>query len=448
MPYVDKVISTTKSADLITMYKSVLHTKDPSKFRPNDSEITYTIKTEITDTYEENILKAKNKIIAVVKQYMNKNSSAYGVRYPLKRIPFLKSDMDILFRAVGIDPKELYDATMKINANDIDVGNHLIQNPFNTLCVIITHVFLKHDKPLLQKIKMAEDKIIPDSEKYKSPVYLVAMYLACYFYSKNYMRYWKYDPTPDVMDYTIEHLSNKYIIKKCSSLMDFIQYHSETNVENMWDRVTRGSDVDIIYFFSNLNNRLSHALRTLANEYYKNKEEDNRTGHDKLTMTNDEGKTSLVDVTNISSDINTTVRRITNSFFSESIIDDKLVTASIYRTKFSKSKFMVILNRIRENKESDPIIYKIIANIIAYYLTNTRKSANTFKSNEFVTTMIKTYGISNTNDIFINSMKDQLTQLVKLNLEGILDETNMSSIDRCRTSIYIYLVLYIAACSK
>ena len=66
MPYVDKVISTTKSADLITMYKSVLHTKDPSKFRPNDSEITYTIKTEITDTYEENILKAKNKIIAVI----------------------------------------------------------------------------------------------------------------------------------------------------------------------------------------------------------------------------------------------------------------------------------------------------------------------------------------------------------------------------------------------
>ncbi len=438
----------TTSEDLLNFYKQNLHTLHPEKFRPNDEDVTFTVRDNFIQLYERNILMAKNKLITIVKQYLAKNSSKYGARYPIERIPFMKSDMDIVFRACKVDPKELYNVTTAIDANNIDTDNHLIQNPFNIMCSIIAHVFFKNDKPLIAKVKNAENVMIPDPVKYQSPTYLIALYLTCYYYSKNYARYWKYDPDKNVMDYTIENMSNKYIIKKCTCLMDFNQYHSETNVENMWDRLLRGSDVDLIYFFSNLNNRISHALRTLATEYYKNKEEGNRSGNDSLTYVNGEGKTVMNDEMNsLSSDVVNTVRRITNSFFSETIISDKLVTVACGKTKYSKAKFLVILNRIRENRESDKYVYDIISSVLGYYLTHGGTVAK-LKSNDFVLSSIKVYGISNTNDEFVLTLKKNLDTLVKLNSKDILSEGSNSAVERCRTSLFYYIVLYIAANSQ
>ena len=434
--------------ELYEFYKQNLHILD-TKFRPNDEQVTFDIRDKIITPYESQIYMAKNRIMTIIKSYMSKNASKLGARYPTSKIPFLKSDMEILFSACKI-PKELvYNESIKINANDIDTGNHLIQEPFNMMCTIAIHVFLKRDKNLQKQIlDIMKGKHLDDKIKYSSPVYFITLYLAVHFYSALYNKFWKYDPNEDVMDYTIEHMSNKFIIRKCQNILEFITYHSETNVENMLDRLLRASDVDLIYFYSNLNNRISHALRTIANNYYENKEKGNTVDHENANRKNEEGKFFVGDTTSITADVEQTTRRITTRFFSESVLNDQLVTASCARTKFSKAKFILIIQKIRENHDNDPIIRDIIAGIISYYLITFNGKIENLKSNPFLLQMFKAYAISNTKDKFVLDTKAQLDKLIRNNLQGILDEMNQNLLDRARVSIYQFLVLYIAANSK
>lgn len=436
------------NTELYEFYKQALHIMD-NRFRPNDEDVTFTIRDKIIIPYESQIYMAKNKFMQVVKSYMSRNASKLGMRYPVSKLPFLKSDMDMIFNACKINKELIYNESVKIDANDIDTGNHLIQEPFNMMCTIAIHVFLKRDKKLQKQIMdIMHGKDLDDKVKYSSPVYFLALYLAMHFYSALYNKFWKYDPTEDVMDYTIEHMSNKFIIRKCQNILEFITYHSETNVENMLDRLIRGSDVDLIYFYSNLNNRISHALRTIANNYYENKEKGNAVGHEDANRVNEEGKFFVGDTTSVSADVEQTTRRITTRFFSESVINDKLVTAACAKTKFSKAKFLIIVQKLRENHDNDPIIRNIIANIVSYYLVKFGGKIENLKSNQFLLTMFKVYSISNTKDEFVIGIKNQLNELIKNNLAAIIDEGNQNLIDRCRTSCFQYFVLYIAANSK
>ena len=436
------------NTELYEFYKQALHIMD-NRFRPNDEDVTFTIRDKIITPYESQIYMAKNKFMQVVKSYMSRNASKLGMRYPVSKLPFLKSDMDMVFNACKISKELIYNESIKIDANDIDTGNHLIQEPFNMMCTIAIHVFLKRDKKLQKQIMdIMHGKDLDDKVKYSSPVYFLALYLAMHFYSALYNKFWKYDPTEDVMDYTIEHMSNKFIIRKCQNILEFITYHSETNVENMLDRLIRGSDVDLIYFYSNLNNRISHALRTIANNYYENKEKGNTIGHEDANRVNEEGKFFVGDTTSVSADVEQTTRRITTRFFSESVINDKLVTAACAKTKFSKAKFLIIVQKLRENHDNDPIIRNIIANIVSYYLVKFGGKIENLKSNQFLLTMFKVYSISNTKDEFVIGIKNQLNELIKNNLAAIIDEGNQNLIDRCRTSCFQYFVLYIAANSK
>ena len=129
-------------------------------------------------------------------------------------------------------------------------------------------------------------------------------------------------------------------------------------------------------------------------------------------------------------------------------MNDQLVTAACARTKFSKAKFILIIQKIRENHDNDPIIRDIIAGIISYYLITFNGKIENLKSNQFLLQMFKVYAISNTKDKFVLDTKAQLDKLIRNNLQGILDEMNQNLLDRARVSIYQFLVLYIAANSK
>ena len=177
-------------------------------------------------------------------------------------------------------------------------------------------------------------------------------------------------------------------------------------------------------------------------------EKGNTIGHEDANRVNEEGKFFVGDTTSVTADVEQTTRRITTRFFSESVINDKLVTAACAKTKFSKAKFLIIVQKLRENHDNDPIIRNIIANIVSYYLVKFGGKIENLKSNQFLLTMFKVYSISNTKDEFVIGIKNQLNELIKNNLAAIIDEGNQNLIDRCRTSLYQYFTLYIAANSK
>jgi hypothetical protein len=263
------------------------------------------------------------------------------------------------------------------------------------------------------------------------------------FYCSIYYRTFPYgDPSPDVMDYTIENLSNKFLLKKVNNIFDIIKYHSETNIEYMSDRISRGADIDYVYYCTNLDSRVSGFMKSLAKQYYKNYEEKNKIMTESASRQDEEGDFYLGVTSNISSILESTVRKIITKFVSDRTIDDALLEAANRNTKFSKSKLIVLVNHIREN--ADDKLKALITNIIMYFLISTKKDVSNIRSAEFIHTMINVYSISNTKDEIILNIKKLLEEIIKSNDKNILKEGNKNMLDRVKNSLYRYLVLFIA----
>lgn len=416
---------------------------DERGIRVNEKDVTYTIFSEFINKHYKKILAGKSKINMIVKNYLAKNSERLGNRLPVVKIPFMESDKNAIFNACGLSKDELKEVVSKIDSNDVNTSNHVIDDAFNVMCVIIASVFLREDKALVAKIKNMKNRPLAQLEKYKSTTYLASLYLGIRFYGALYVKYFPVsDANSNIMDYTIENLSGKYIIKKVNSILELIQYHTETNVEYMWDRLIRCSDVDILYFALNLNNRLNHLMKTLSNEYYKNKENNARIGSDDMNKTGTDGKQYTGDLSSISAELESAVRKVVTSFYSESVFDDDLISAACYKTKLSKARFVKILKEIIANKDSEPMIKNIISSIISYYLTTLGGTVDSIRSRDFALKMIKVYSVSNTRDVNILKLKENLTLLIKKNVKSIAQEGNANMVDRVRNSLYVYIVLY------
>jgi hypothetical protein len=402
------------------------------QLKVNDPNVSYVLREEIIEKYGETFIKNIPKIQAVVAQYVNKYSSLYGTRAPSVRIPFTDYDKSNLFKAAGISSDKVKSALYKITSNDIDLRNRVLNDPFNELCAMLTGWFYQN-KNRLKK---------PQNE-FAYPYHFTSLYLTMRFYCSIYYRTFRYgDPSPDVMDYTIENLSNKFLLKSVNNIMDIIKYHSETNIENMEERILRGSDVDYVYYCTNLDSRVSNFMKSLARQYYKNYEDKKKIQTESASRKDDEGDFFIGNTSNISSVLESTVRKIIIKFIGDKTIDELILDAASKKTKFSKSKLVVMINRIREN--TDDKLKMVLTNIIMYYLVSTGKEVSSMRSSDFVNTMVNLYSISNTKNEIILKIKSLLEDVIKSNSDSILKEGNKNMLDRVKNSVYVYLVLFIA----
>ena len=415
-----------------TKYMLRGYQKNVEALRVNDADVTYNFAKDIIEKYKPTVLANEARILSVVKRYIALNASKLGARAPINKIPFTDHDKSALFIAAGIKEKEIQESINKLaGTNNIDIRNNVINNPFNVLCSILTSIFF-----------MADPKRNDKKRDFTKPYYYTSLYLSIQFYGKIYISSFpKADPQASVMDYTIENISNKFLMKKVNNVFEIIKYFSESNIENMYNRLERHADIDLIYFSSNLYNRMHNSMKTLASEFYKNKKEKNYIGTETSNMTDDSGDFYVGNVTNISASIDSAVKKVVMKFVSDSVIDDTILNAACAKTKFSKAKMTLILHRMRE--QNDPLMQTIMAEIISYYLIAYKKPESAIKSSEFALSMIKLYGISNTKDNQVLNIKKHLGQLIQKNSKNILKEGNENMLERVKNALFVYFVLFI-----
>lgn len=417
-----------------TKYMINGYEKNVKALRVNDEDVTYNILHDIIEKYSDKFLANQSRVLAIVKRYLATNSAKLGTRAPTCKMPFTDHDKKALFMAVGVTEKEIQTAINKIgSSNDIDLRNNVINDTFNVLCTCLTAVYFCADKDH-GKANAKRD--------FTKPYYYTSLYLAIKFYGKIYINSFpRSDPQQSVMDYTIENVSNKFLLKRVNNIFEIIKYFSESNIENMYNRLERKADVDIVYYNTNMFNRMRNWMKSLASEFYKNKEEKNYIATETANMQDDEGDFYVGELTNISASIDNSVRKIILRFVTESVIDDTLLNAACAKTKFSKAKMLMILQRLRE--ANDPLMKTIMSEIICYYLITYKKPATALKSSDFALTMIKMYGISNTKSDAVLNMKDHLGKLITNNSDKILKEGNANMLSRVQNALFVYFVLFI-----
>jgi hypothetical protein len=400
--------------------------------RVSDPNVSYVLRDEIIQTYGETFINNVRKIESVILRYIQKYSSLYGTRAPTVRIPFTDYDKSDLFKAAGISQNDLRKSILNIHSNDIELSNRVISDPFNELCSILTGLFLRN-KNVFKK----------PSEENSYPHNFTSLYLTMRFYCSVYCKQFPNgNPSPDVMDYTIENISNKFLMKKVNNIFDVVKYYSETNILYREENLIRGADVDYVYYVTSLDTRIGGFMKSLANQFYTNKKENKKNQTETAVRTDDEGDFYVGQTSNISAVLESSVRKIITKFVSDNTIDQTILNYACAKTNFSRSKFAIIIGRIREN--TGKALQEVLTNILMYYLIDSKKDISTVKSREFINKMFDLYSISNTKNDIILKIKTLLEDIVKENSENVLKEGNVNMLDRVKTTLYYYLVLFIA----
>jgi hypothetical protein len=201
-----------------------------------------------------------------------------------------------------------------------------------------------------------------------------------------YSKFWAGFPIrEDIMNYTIDHLGNRFKIKekKIKTLLDLLKYDMNVSVTFWTGALKTGRDHAYVDLVNRIRAQIRGTFAYLKNEYTKNKEK-NATQHSQETH-DDEGK--IVDQTghiSVISDIvdNTYARFVLNPIYLP------YVRSSAKANQVDISLFNGFLNQIFTTK--DDRLYRLIECVVTSYL-NRNPELSTVKGGEFLTFGLKLY---------------------------------------------------------
>ena len=145
--------------------------------------------------YVEKAFSDKQNVLALEKligKFIDKNSEKLSAIGPTEIIYHTDMDKDPIYKMVGVT--ESFVKSLKNRSKDIKSDGSTMVYPFNSLMPMIIRYFI------LSKNKMM--------------VSMCVSYLALSIYPILYFKYFKYGVNENVMNYTINNLSNKYKIKQ------------------------------------------------------------------------------------------------------------------------------------------------------------------------------------------------------------------------------------------
>lgn len=248
-------------------------------------------------------------------------SSIYPCDYPI----FGDNEQKALFECTGINPKEL-NSTIKMVTLPKGVDTKANFTPIFTTILMIIHYYLKKE----------------DLEK----LHLVARYLSYSMYWSIFTRSFSVsNPNRGVMEYTINRINNKFIIKQLGSVDNLLFYCTLGSLKNNADILEEFFDYAICYIIDGVKGAIGGKVKGIASEYY-----DDYNNRATIFMGNDdmnfESRSSSMDVESYAS-------QYASKFFSEDPRRDLTKVASAIASVSELELLSTIRLLLDNNNTSD-----------------------------------------------------------------------------------------------
>lgn len=394
---------------------------------------------------DEILIAGYPKLEALIRNYISSNP-VLATKNIGGRLLFTDYDISAVYEIFGVDPiviKKIIKESYFIQPNW-----EITNNPFNMLLGFLILYYYKH-----------RDKW-PKRELSNQPYRVTNLLLTLKFYSTLQLRQFKYEPDPEIVAYTIENLSKKYMLSKMNNIFELIYYTSESNLDN-WIKVNRmheTSDPFLDAYVKKLNTRLSSFLKKISSAFYKNHELNKRERNESLEIEGNDGKKNLQVADSISNSISISVRKVMLNLNQDAYIDPQILKAITYRTtidpktgkketkkivEISVDELSKLLNEMRKSLK-DGSIESLINNIISYYIVMENKKAEDLSSSAFVDNMTTVYRRTNTTCQYILDIKETLDLLLKKHADNYVKTHGVSRVSSLKSTVYKYYVLYIA----
>lgn len=360
-----------------------------------------------------------DKFNTIVAKYVDRNANVLTDIGPFDVAYFTEKDSSDVFDLIGISPNEVKGIQKKTKLPN--AGAHMknvMSNPFNILMtMIIRYAYINKDEKL----------------KYTSVLYFsLSMYQ--YFFKQKYFRY---APNRNIMEYTINNLSMKYMIKQSTNLMD-AWYKTANGVATLMEKEIESknmTDANVYLFIQYVFTRLNAFMKNIYDAFI--------TNHAKGNYINLEAESS--DRENFREAKSTVhiINQMTEKIIMKLLIEGppvQLITKAAKFNKVSINELRNYINKIvvEENKDD---IKSMVESILFMYIFDEGNDPENINSNQFPYFCMEIYkrAISTKNAVNVKNILDKwITDL------GTYKKTQRAAtINNFKRAIYTFFVFAI-----
>lgn len=380
----------------------------------------------IRDTLTPKITKAFSdkynitKLMKSIQRYADKWSDLLLSTDLSKRLLFSESDKNVIYNITNISEKEVKDTIKKATA--IKSTWKVATNPFYILSIAIARWF---------KINNMENEMLA-----------IMIYMSYVLYTSAHSNSFKHLPNKEIMDYTINNLSNRYIIKQKGTIQASIEHTiGEAMTGRFNDELIRGSDLDIKDIIYALQTRMHSFMNNIAERFYENHKSGRYMFHEEEDLS--EENFHLSD--NISFKIDRVVQLVGSAIITEGFDYNTCIKrAANLNAGASPKKLIAMLNTLVESDTES--IKDMISDILTLFIyKNTGNRIEDVGTTKFLSEALQIYK-SNAQDDVTSKIKERLLNWINITSEKYgrnFISKGKTSLDTYRRAIYTAFIFKI-----
>lgn len=389
---------------------------------PNNELEEYVIRDTLTPKITEAFSNKNNitKLLKTIQRYADKWSDLLLSTNLSKRLLFSNTDKKIIYDVTNISEREVKETIKK--ASVIKSSWIVATNPFYILSITIARWF---------KIN-----------KMDSEMMATMIYMSYVLYTSAHSNSFKHLPNKEIMDYTINNLSNRYIIKQKGTIQGAIEHTiGEAMTGRFNDELIRGSDLDIKDIIYALQTRMHSFMNNIAEKFYENHKNGNYMFHEEEDLSEDNFRLS----DNISFKIDRVVQLVSSAIITEGFDYNTCIKRSVSLNPGSSTKKLVaMLNTLVEKDMTS--INEMISDILTLFIyKNTGNKIEDVGTMKFLSEALQIYK-SNAQDDVTSKIKERLLSWINITSEKYgrnFISKGKTSLDTYRRAIYTAFVFKI-----
>ena len=360
---------------------------EPMYFSEASSDsFTYIIKDELYPKIDA-VLSAdqgKRNFNNIIGRYVSRNNDKLTTSGPQYLIPFTMKDKQEYFDLFSTSDTEVAALVDKITKQVNDKANWRLfkNNPiFFIFYCCIRYATLAKDAKLLNSA-------------------LIAMALSVY--PSIFAKYFRYEPNPNIMQYTIDNLSNRFIIKKSNHIFGTLTYSIQSSWKFHEKDFSRGADQDVIRFIQRIRNDQNSLLKKIANAYQTNY----KKGLFVTTQVDAYDDNINVDNVNNTNKVEALSNKIVLSMLTNGV-DLRIADFASNAAQVSKLDLRNYISLIINEKESETM-KEFISSILFLYLYTDSHEPDEIRSKEFIGYALQLFKKTNSKDKNVTNIKTTL----------------------------------------
>ena len=350
----------------------------------NSAMLRDTIYPFVENTFKGNPTNVR-KFNQLVSNFINRNIEKLTTSGPVYLIPFTDRDKSDYYTLFGVSEKEIKkvikDHTKSLNSS----SNFLLltQNPIFVLFYFVIRYFTLH----------------PDNKSLNSALSIYALSA----YPSIFSKYFPKGVIEPVMRYTIDNLTDKFLIKKSKHVFGVLVESMQRSYKFLKPYMKDASDKEVIRFIQRIRNDHNSLFKKISNMYMQN----HKNGYAiSTTNTTYDDNTPIVDeINNATTEVQNAVLKVSMPIIANGV-DIVRAEASAKMSGIGVSDCRFFLTNIMIDKNIDQL-QRMIESILFLYIYEDKKTIRDIRSQYFLAwaaSLFKKTNSKNDNILRINQI--------------------------------------------